>query len=203
MHRAIFLLFFLYQLPLFAQTLSGTVAEPSGGPAAFATLRLRSWPDSVLLAGTTADSAGVFVFQSVNAGRYILQAGLIGFEDAFRTIELDQEAGEWRQSPLTLGTAPLGLAEATVTARKPVIERLVDKTVVNIEGTALATDGSGYDLLQRSPGVVITPQDAVLLNGKSGTMVMIDGRPTQLSGAELGNLLRSIPELIMGIILVA
>ncbi|MFN8303252.1 MAG: TonB-dependent receptor [Saprospiraceae bacterium] len=193
MHRAIFLLFFLYQLPLFAQTLSGTVAEPSGGPAAFATLRLRSWPDSVLLAGTTADSAGVFVFQSVNAGRYILQAGLIGFEDAFRTIDLDQEAGGWRQSPLTLGTAPLGLAEATVTARKPVIERLVDKTVVNIEGTALATDGSGYDLLQRSPGVVITPQDAVLLNGKSGTMVMIDGRPTQLSGAELGNLLRSIP----------
>jgi len=192
MHRVIFFLLCFFQVSLFSQTLSGTVAEPSGAPAAFATLRLRSWPDSVFLVGTNTDADGAFDFPQIGAGKYYLQTGLIGFQDDLRVIEL-AEPGDWQLAPIRLAAASVGLAEATVSARKPMIERLVDKTVVNIEGTALASEGNGYDLLQRSPGVVITPQDAILLNGKNGTLVMIDGRPTQLSGAELANLLRSIP----------
>lgn len=44
MHRVIFFLLCFFQVSLFSQTLSGTVAEPSGASAAFATLRLRSGP---------------------------------------------------------------------------------------------------------------------------------------------------------------
>ncbi|MEO6038876.1 MAG: outer membrane beta-barrel protein, partial [Saprospiraceae bacterium] len=97
-----------------------------------------------------------------------------------------------RLEPLTLGSATL-LKEATVIAKLPVIERQLDKVVVNVEASTLAAGNNVLELLQRSPGVVITPQGAVMLEGKSGVLVLVDGKPTQLSGDHLVAFLQSMP----------
>lgn len=64
---------------------------------------------------------------------------------------------------------------------------------MNVEGSSLATGNNLLELLQRAPGVVVTPQGNVMLEGKSGVMVMVDGKPTQLSGDQLVAFLQSIP----------
>ncbi|MBK8425832.1 MAG: TonB-dependent receptor [Lewinellaceae bacterium] len=85
------------------------------------------------------------------------------------------------------------LKEIVVTAKQPLIERQIDKVVVNVEGSVLAAGNNVLELLQRSPGVLVTPQGAVMLEGKSGVMVMVDGKPTQLSGDQLVAFLQSMP----------
>ena len=85
------------------------------------------------------------------------------------------------------------LQEAVVKARLPVVERQLDKTIVNVAGSVLANGNNALELLQKSPGVVVTPQGAVMLEGKSGVMVMVDGKPTQLSGDQLVAFLQGIP----------
>lgn len=85
------------------------------------------------------------------------------------------------------------LKEIVVTAKQPLIERQLDKVVVNVEGSVLAAGNNVLELLQRSPGVLVTPQGAVMLEGKSGVAVMVDGKPTQLSGDQLVAFLQSMP----------
>jgi outer membrane receptor for ferrienterochelin and colicin len=48
------------------------------------------------------------------------------------------------------------------------------------------------DVLEKSPGIQVDKDGNISLKGKQGVMVMLDGRPTYLSGTELANLLRGM-----------
>ncbi len=178
--------------PFFAQTISGFVRTSAGEPAEFATIKLLHFPDSVLVAGTVADGDGAFVFQNLVPGDYRVQCALIGYADVSSAFISLKKDGQVRLEPLLLGASNV-LQEATVTAKLPTIERQIDKTVVNVEGSTLAAGNNVLELLQRSPGVVITPQGSVMLEGKSGVTILVDGKPTQLSGDQLLAFLQSMP----------
>src|SRR5690606_26017623 len=55
----------------------------------------------------------------------------------------------------------------------------------------LAAGNNALDILERSPGIAVDKDDHISLNGKQGVMVMIDGKPSHLSPAQLAGLLRS------------
>lgn len=93
--------------------------------------------------------------------------------------------------PLTLQAGNQTLATVTVKAQKPYIEQQIDKTVLNVAADATAQGKTAYELLQQAPGVVIDPNDNVRMAGKQGATVFIDGKPTNLSNADLANLLRA------------
>lgn len=181
-----------FSTPFFAQTITGIVRTSGGEPAEFASIKLLHFPDSTLVAGTIADGAGVFVFQNIIPGDYRVQGALIGYAEVSSAFISLQGEENIRLEPLVLGSSNV-LQEATITARLPTIERQIDKMVVNVEGSTLAAGSNALELLQRSPGVVITPQGSVLLEGKSGVMILVDGKPTQLSGDQLLAFLQSMP----------
>jgi hypothetical protein len=132
-----------------------------------------------------------------------VKAALLGFEDALSPeIEL-HSAQSLNMQPIRLRVANQ-LKSVTIRAQKPLIENRVDRVVVNVDGSALAAGNSAFELLQRAPGVVITPQESILLNGKGNTVVMIDGRPVQMNPTELAAFLKATPgESIQRIELIA
>ncbi len=176
---------------LSAQSISGSVRQATGEPAEFASLQLLRAADSTFVAGTAAAANGSFLFQNVVAGDYRILCTLIGYDPLYSTVVYFKQ-GDVLLEPLTLASSTV-LREAVVTARLPSIERQIDKVVVNVEGSTLAAGNNALELLQRAPGVVVTPQGAVMLEGKSGVLVMVDGKPTQLSGDQLIAFLQSLP----------
>jgi len=84
------------------------------------------------------------------------------------------------------------LAEVTVTGRTPPVERKRDKTIINVEASVTNTGSTVLEVLERSPGVTVDRNGGVSLNGKPGVLVMIDDKPTYLSGDDLNNLLSSM-----------
>ena len=48
------------------------------------------------------------------------------------------------------------------------------------------------DVLERSPGVTVDRDDIISLRGRNGVTIMIDGKPTPMSGAELSNYLKGM-----------
>jgi len=85
------------------------------------------------------------------------------------------------------------LNEVTVIAKKPFVERKLDRLVVNVENSIVSAGSSILEVLERSPGVVVNQESSIALRGKQGVIVMIDGKPTPLSGADLINYLKGIP----------
>jgi len=84
------------------------------------------------------------------------------------------------------------LAEVTVSARTPPIEVKRDRTVVNVEASVTSTGATVEEVLERSPGVTMDKNGTISLNGRQGVLVMIDDKPTYLSGEDLVNLLSSM-----------
>lgn len=77
-------------------------------------------------------------------------------------------------------------------AKKKLIEQKIDKTVINVDAAITNAGTSALDVLEKSPGIQVDKDGNISLKGKQGVMVMIDGRPTYLSGPELANLLRGM-----------
>ena len=72
-------------------------------------------------------------------------------------------------------------------------KKLSDRIVVNVESSIISAGSSALDVLERSPGVTLDQNDAVSLRGKAGVIIMIDGKPSALTGADLANYLRGLP----------
>jgi hypothetical protein len=86
------------------------------------------------------------------------------------------------------------LEEVVVSAKKtPPIEKFADRTVIHVDQTILSNGSNAMEILQRTPGVKVDQEDNISMLGKQNVMVMIDGRLTAMTGADLGNLLRALP----------
>lgn len=194
MARLIYFAFlFIITLPALAQTLSGTVREATNQPASFAALKLFRATDSLFVTGTVSDVDGQFTFTNIKAGAYRVQASLVGMSNASSPVVTLRAGESLTLEPILLRQDNQTLATVTVRTQKQYIEQQVDKTVLNIEADATAQSKTAYELLQQAPGVVIDPNDNVRMAGKQGANVFIDGKPTNLSAADLANLLRATP----------
>jgi len=84
------------------------------------------------------------------------------------------------------------LKEVNIRTRKKMIERKIDRTVVNVAGFVTAAGTDALDLLGRLPGLRITDDGQVNLMGKGAT-IYVDGKLTYLSGSDLAAYLKSLP----------
>ncbi len=85
------------------------------------------------------------------------------------------------------------LKEVEIKAKRPLIELGVDKTTVNVSAMISSASSNTLEVLEKTPGVVVDARGQISLNGRSGVMVLIDGRQTYMSGPDLANYLKSIP----------
>lgn len=180
--------------PLFAQTamLSGTATTATGQPVPFATAALQSVVDSSLVKAAVADADGVFAFAGLRAGSYRVALTGVGYA-SWTSSALDLTDGQTAVLPRTmLNETAQALAEVSVKATKPLIDVLPDKLVLNVQSSITALGSSALELLQKAPGILVDPSDNILLQGKNGVRVFIDGKPSPLGPADLAVYLRTL-----------
>jgi hypothetical protein len=196
----LFLAFFVYLLgisTLAAQInqsalLRGIITNQKGEPVPYANAALLS-PEGVLLEGAVTDEAGAFSISTTKAARVKLVISSLGYT-SFTSEEFELQPGLQKDfGTLVLADELTGLDEVTVKASRPQIIIEPDKTIVNVEGTVMAEGANALDVLGRSPGVFITTDGSINLNGRTGVTVMINDRPMYMSAADLTSFLRSMP----------
>ncbi|TGE28951.1 outer membrane beta-barrel protein [Hymenobacter metallicola] len=185
----------LLALPATAQTgasTTGRVQTEAGAPIDYATVTLHRATDSTLVKTEFSDAKGEYRFEQLAAGNYRVSAAQVGYNRAWSAVfELP---GSGSVPTLTLRVnAATQLKEVQVVGQKPLFERLADRTVVNVEGSTLATGNSTLEVLSRAPGVTVDANDNLALRGRQGLLVMIDGKRQPMTGTELADYLRALP----------
>lgn len=185
-----------FAAPLFAQpklpAIHGKVMDSAKKPVDYATISLLKAQDSSLIKVVFSDERGTYAFDNIKNGQYIVKASMIGFPDVrSEVINLSSENMELYIEDLIMSLRATSLQEVMVTGQRPLIERKADMLVVNVANSPLAAGNNALDILERSPGIAVDKDDHISLNGKQGVMVMIDGKPSHLSPAQLAGLLRS------------
>jgi iron complex outermembrane recepter protein len=176
---------------LFAQRISGKVAETDGKAADFATVALLAAKDSSLVTGTLTGDDGTFDLKSPDAGTYLIKVSMVGAPDFF-TAPIELTGGSQTLAPIVLPEQSTELKEVTVVSRRPPVEVKADKTVLNVEGTVNSTGLSALELLRKAPGVTVDNNENVNVKGKNNVRIQIDGRDTPLDGKDLSALLKNM-----------
>lgn len=157
-----------------------------------ATLELLKAADSALVKLAITDSKGEAVFEKIKPGEYLVRATMVNHGAAYAGVSIGNDKLQ-QQVNLTLEQSATQLGGVTVTSRKPFIQKLSDRLVVNVESSIISAGSSAMDVLERSPGVTVDQNDVFGLRGRQGVIIMIDGRPSPMNGTELANYLRSLP----------
>ncbi len=173
--------------------ISGRVMQTGDKPVEFATITLLKAKDSSLVKGAIADLNGRYEFEQIKQGKYLVAAAYVGMSKAYSKPFEVKGSAPISMETLSLAADAKNLKEVNVTARKPFIEQRADKMVVNVENSIIGAGGTAMEVLEKSPGVSIDKDDNINLKGKSGVVIMIDGKLTNMSSQDVAQLLKSMP----------
>jgi hypothetical protein len=158
----------------------------------FVTILLKKSADSSLVKGMITNDLGELIASKLPFGSYILITQATGYNSLKIPIEI-LPTSQIDLGTLFLSPSTIELTEVSVRAIKPFIEKRLDKTIVNVENSALAAGNSTMELIERSPSVIVDKDGNITLRGKSGVRIMIDGKITYLTGLDLANYLKNLP----------
>jgi len=172
--------------------ISGALLDEQGKPMVFATASLLNAKDSTIVKGAISNEEGIYTFEHVKNGLYIVKASNIGYEKAVsEPFNIGNGSEDINLPKITMKASSHSLNAVSITAAKPLIEHKTDRIVMNVENSVLAAGNSAMDILERAPGVSVDKDDNISLKGKQGVTVMLNDKLTYLTSAQLATLLRS------------
>ncbi|MGG9962994.1 TonB-dependent receptor domain-containing protein [Ferruginibacter sp. SUN106] len=159
-----------------------------------ASVSLLKAKDSGLIKVAITDKEGNFIIENVKDGSYLVLATSVGHSKTYsKVFTISAEQPTVSVGVLQLVPQDKSLAGVTVVSKKPFIERKIDRTIVNVDAAISNAGTTALEVLEKSPGVTVDKDGNVSLKGKAGVTIMIDGKPAYLTGADLTNLLRTMP----------
>jgi len=174
------------------KSIGGKVLNAKGEPLSFANVLLLKAGDSVLVQGTITEENGRFLLENIPTGRYLISTSMIGFKST-ATAEFDFDGSSKLKLPPISLFEGVELDEVTVTSKKNLYVQKIDRMVINVSSSILSEGSSALEILERSPGVLIDRQNSsISLVGKSGVVVMINGKQSYMPASSLVSLLEGM-----------
>lgn len=189
-----FLGFFIHTLSADTHTpITGKLTDESQLPVEFVAIGLYLVSDSSLVKGTLSDESGKFQIDAVGKGSYYISISYLGYQRL--NVDVVIREGEQVKDVGILALQPdvHEVATTIVTGKRSLIVQEADKTVINVANSILAEGNNALELLEKSPGLGFDGDGNIQLRGRTGVLVMINGKRSYLSGEELNNFLKSTP----------
>jgi len=173
-------------------TITGSIIDENAQPLHFVNIILYNSIDSSVAKVEYSDEQGEFTLSGISDGTYWITANFVGYSDInSNTFTLSNGANK-ELTQLQFAASENQLEEVTVTAKRPLLELKPNKVVMNVAGSINAAGSDAFSLLRKSPGVMVDNNDNIMMLGKSGVQIYIDGKPSQLEGDQLVNYLKTI-----------
>jgi outer membrane receptor protein involved in Fe transport len=173
---------------------SGVATSIDGKAIDGATASLLKLKDSSLAKVAVSNKAGAFEMEKIATGKYFIKVSAVGFKTfSGSAFDISEGKSEVEIKDIQLPASDKVLANVDVVTKRPLIENKIDKMVVNVEASATNVGLSALEVLEKSPGVTVDNDGNISVKGKSGVIVLMDGKPAYLSGRDLTNYLKNLP----------
>jgi iron complex outermembrane recepter protein len=173
------------------RTVTGRVTDTVGRPIAYASISVLKMSDSSLVKLGVCDNDGYFRLEELKEDTLLVQISAVGFVAQYMVFYTTQLLNVDIGLLKLLSRSSLS-AEAVVFASKPPVQVKTDRIILNVSGSINAMGSSVLELLRKAPGVRVTGDESIIINGKEGIQVYLDGKATNVFGPELTSLLKSI-----------
>jgi hypothetical protein len=146
--------------------ISGKVLDEAQKSFPYASVTLLNAKDSTLIKGSMTADNGSFLINSVKEGNYLVAIFVVGYKKAFRgPFAITTSKRTYNTGSVQLSIDAQQLKGVDIVKQKPLVERQIDKTVINVENSALAAGNTALEILQKSPGVTVDKDGLISLRG--------------------------------------
>ncbi len=173
-----------------AHAINFTVLDEQQQPIANATVELRKTDSKTLIKAAITSDKGIADFLINGEGKYVATVIALGY--ATKNTVIFELPATNKTINVNLVQSAKSLQEVNITAKKPFVQRVQGKTIINVDASVTNAGTTVLEVLEKSPGVMVDRNGGISLQGKPSVLVMIDDKPTYLSGTELSNLLGSM-----------
>jgi len=150
--------------------------------------------DSTMINGGISATSGKFMIDQLPYGRFMVKIQFIGYKTKrIRDVFVNQKNLTVDLGTIQLETSTKSLNAVEVTAQKEMFVNNLDKRVINVDKNLVATGGSAVDVMQNIPSVSVDADGNVALRGNTNVTILIDGKPSSLSGLSSSDILNQIP----------
>lgn len=187
----------LFSQTLFAQqktTISGIVVNRDNGVAMqFVNVILLHPNDSSIVAGGLTDETGGFRLANVIKGDYLLRCKFIGYLELYQNVVVTGTERQMELGVIEISESSLTKNEVVIEVERPLMETSIDKRIFNVDADLSSKGGTAEDVLQNVPSIEVDQDGGISLRGNANVIILIDGRPSTLSGGARGAVLGGIP----------
>lgn len=163
-------------------------------PLPFATVALIKKSDNMPAKSIQTDMDGRFKLDNVADGLYLFRATYVGYTSFSKdSLLIGAKKRVYVFANIKLRETKGLLKEVTVKAQRSAIQLGVDKKVFSVDQSLVSQGGSATDLLSNVPSVQVDVDGNLNLRGSSNVRVLINGKPSALTGTSVADILQSIP----------
>jgi iron complex outermembrane recepter protein len=186
--QIIFILF-LFSVNVMGQNLyiKGKIVDTDKNTLSYATIGLKR--DSTFITGMVTDSLGRFTIEKVKPGLYQLSVSYMGYKTVDRSIEIKRNID---LGDIFLTPASINIDNITVVGKIPKIRRQLDRFIVSLQNSPIIRGKNILMALRYAPGIIIERDGSIVLNGKTGAVIMVDGKKLNMTGQTLTMYLQNI-----------
>lgn len=189
---AILLFSLFFNFTVFGQStysVEGLILD-NGKDIPYANVLLLKPSDSTLVKGTVTTLTGNYKFNQISKGNYLIKVSMVGYDSQYsNTFEVTDN---YKAKTINLSGGE-SLKEVVIHASKQLYTQKVDRMVINVENSIVASGGSALDILERSPGITVNKQsNSISVVGKEGVVVMIDGKKNFVPNSAIVQLLEGM-----------
>ena len=171
--------------------LSGKIVSAKEEPIPAANVLLLNSSDSSLVKATLSGQDGTYVMEQIPVGKYLLRVSSTGYQNLeLGLVEITDPLQQKNLGTQIMVANTKDLQEVVIRSEKPMVQQTAEGLIVNAANSILTKGSNALQVLERSPGVVINRRDnSIELNGKSGVMVMLNGKLIRMSESQVLDLL--------------
>jgi len=161
-------------------TITGTVLDQeTGDPLEYATLVLQSVRNPDRVTGGITDETGKFSVETL-PGKYNIRVEYISFKTYSLEEQTVRESTDLGIIKLSLDVEQLEAVE--VVGERTTVQLRLDKKIYNVGSDLTVKGGSVTDVLDNVPSVTVDVEGNISLRGNESVRILINGKPSALSG---------------------
>lgn len=173
-----------------ALVIKGVVEDEDGTPVPFANAALYDRGDSSLVTGAVSNESGQFSIPT-SPGKYFLKVSFLSYEEKL-IPQVDLTSSDIDLGKIVLLASQQLLEEVTVQSERSSMELYLDKRVFNVGKDLTNMSGSASDILDNVPSVTVDVEGNVSLRGSDNVRILINGKPSGLTGISTADALQQI-----------
>ncbi len=147
-----------------------------------ATVTIHNKKDSSTVTGARTNRDGNYTIDNVPTGNYYLKCSYVSYETYMEDIVVDKS--DLKIATINLIPVAVKTEAVQITADREAIQVGFDRKVFKIEQNAATIGSTATDLLENIPSVSVDQEGNVSMRGSSDIQILIDGRPSALTGAD-------------------